>query len=77
MVELDAKSISLAELTRFIAEVSNQNIVVIDQELGSETFSIYAPKAVSVEDACELFYSAVRARGLTVEDHGSYVTISK
>jgi len=74
VLDIDAP---LLEVAIAMSRLTGENFVIVDPALDGERFDIYAPEPVTAHEACKLFVSALRVRGLRVEDEGSYWAISK
>jgi len=76
-VRVDVEHAPLGELVREFAELTQQNIVLLDADLSDRTISIYAPRPVSVDEAFDLFITALELSGLSVRSSDSFWKIER
>ncbi|OIP43683.1 MAG: hypothetical protein AUK47_02210 [Deltaproteobacteria bacterium CG2_30_63_29] len=77
MVSIDAKNVSLLDLTLRMSDLTGENFVLLDSDLENETLTIYAPNPVPLSAAREIFISALRLSGYGVVEEGAYWKIDK
>ena len=75
-VSFDVNDASLLDLTFWMSHLTGENFILLDKELENRKVTIYAPEPVTIEEACEMFVSALRLQGLQVENVGAYWKIT-
>lgn len=77
MVTIDAKNVSLLDMTLRMSDLTGENFVLLSSDLERETLTIYAPHPVPLSEAREIFISALRLSGYGVVREGAYWKIDK
>ena len=73
-VSLDFHSAPMEEVTRFYANLMQQNFIV-SSEVAGKTITVYAPTPVSIDEAYAVFLTALSMNGLQLVATGNFYKI--